>query len=170
MIEGGDAIAGDKEELIAGERVDIADLAPGSEGKSAEVGLEKGSLHHVEGTTSLGAIRLSLMKLEKLVFYSGWLVWPVRATSDDGSRGWAKHGKSSRSVALLRVERLALDPAAEKRRERRAIQDVEVSTRVSGSVITPLRDLVVEVMPHRHSWNDAGLEDHSEGEQDTRCK
>jgi hypothetical protein len=52
MVEGGDAVTGDEEELIAGEGVDVADLAAGCEGKIAEVGLEKGCRHHVDGTTS----------------------------------------------------------------------------------------------------------------------
>src|SRR5258708_1869912 len=54
MVEGGDAVAGDEEELIAGEGVDVADLAAGCEGKIAEIGLEKGCGHHVDGTTSWG--------------------------------------------------------------------------------------------------------------------
>src|SRR5260370_31071063 len=52
MVEGGDAVAGDEEELIAGEAVDVADLAACCEGKIAEIGLEKGCWHHVDGTTS----------------------------------------------------------------------------------------------------------------------
>src|SRR5260370_39913673 len=54
MVEGGDAVAGDGEELIAGEGVDVADLAADCEGKIAEIGLEKGCGHHVDGTTSWG--------------------------------------------------------------------------------------------------------------------
>jgi hypothetical protein len=52
MVEGGDAVAGDEEELVAGEGIDVADLAAGREGKIAEIGLEKGCGHHVDGTTS----------------------------------------------------------------------------------------------------------------------
>ena len=41
MVEGGDAVAGDEEELIAGESVDVAHLAACCEGKAAEIGFEK---------------------------------------------------------------------------------------------------------------------------------
>ena len=49
MVEGGDAVGGDEEELIAIEGIDVADLAAGCEGEIAEVGLEKGCWHHVDG-------------------------------------------------------------------------------------------------------------------------
>ena len=52
MVEGGDAVAGDEEELIGGEGVDVADLAAGCDGEVAEIGLEKGCWHHVDGITS----------------------------------------------------------------------------------------------------------------------
>ena len=52
MVEGGDAVAGDEEELIVGEGVDVANLAAGCEGKIAEIGLEKSCGHQVDGITS----------------------------------------------------------------------------------------------------------------------
>ena len=53
MVEGGDAVGGDEEKLIVGEGVDVADLAAGGQGKSAEIGLEKSCWHRVDGTTSV---------------------------------------------------------------------------------------------------------------------
>ena len=52
MIKSRDAIGGDEEKFVVGERVDIADLAAGGEGKGTKVGLEKGCGHHIDGTTS----------------------------------------------------------------------------------------------------------------------
>ena len=52
MVEGRDAVAGDEEELIAGEGVDVSDLTAGCEGEIAEIGLEKCWWHHFDGITS----------------------------------------------------------------------------------------------------------------------
>ena len=41
VVEGGDAVGGDEEKLVAGEGIDVADFAARGEGKGAEVGLEK---------------------------------------------------------------------------------------------------------------------------------
>ena len=69
VVEGGDAVGGDEEELIAGEGVDVADLAARGEGKGAEVGLEKSCRHHVDGTTSwsMETVEWCLVKRENLV-------------------------------------------------------------------------------------------------------
>jgi hypothetical protein len=39
MIEGRDAVAGDEEKLVLGERIDVAHFAAGGEGKRSEIGL-----------------------------------------------------------------------------------------------------------------------------------
>ena len=48
VIEGGDAVGGDEEQVGLGrrsERIDVADLAAGEQGKSAEMGLEESVGH-----------------------------------------------------------------------------------------------------------------------------
>ncbi len=41
MVEGGDSIAGDKEQLVAGKRIDVADLALGGKFEVTQVSLQK---------------------------------------------------------------------------------------------------------------------------------
>jgi hypothetical protein len=60
IVEGGDAVGGDEEELVLVERVDVAYLAAGSERETAEIGLEKRLVHLDDGTT-LSAVMLTVV-------------------------------------------------------------------------------------------------------------
>ena len=120
MVEGGDAVAGDEEKLIAGERVDVADLAAGGEGKRAEIGLEKSCWHHVDGTTSLDSDRVGITKLEELIFEI-----PGGSLGQCGQRAITvrgvgpRQGEGGEGVALPRVEWNGSEPC-DGERERRA--------------------------------------------------
>jgi hypothetical protein len=51
VIEGGDAVGRDEEELVVRQSVDIADFAACGKREGAEVGLKKRRSHHVDGIT-----------------------------------------------------------------------------------------------------------------------
>jgi len=96
MVEGRDSIAGDEEKLIAGESVDVADLAASGEGKGAEISLEKSCWHHVDGTTSVFGKETSSLgsaKRQKFIEDFCGLRGPARTAAEDGSGSGTRHGK-----------------------------------------------------------------------------
>ena len=60
MVEGGDAVGGDEEQLVVGQGIDVAYFAAGGERKTVEIGLEKRLVHLDDGTT-LSAVMLTVV-------------------------------------------------------------------------------------------------------------
>src|SRR5882757_1772360 len=171
MVEGGDAIAGDEEELIAGERVDVTDLAAGCEGKIAEIGLEKGCWHHFDGTTLKSRRRAEWCSAQTYnpVLAFCRLRGRMGAAGKDGFGFRTGQGVRREGIAMLRVEWLASHLAAEKGCEGRDVIDVEINTGIAGSA-TPGHDSVKQMIADRHAREGVRPQHKGEREQDAGSK
>src|SRR6202044_438475 len=100
MVEGGDAVGGDEEQLVVGQGIDVADFAARTEGKGGEVGLEKSGRHYVDGTTwkYRKPVIFNSAKPEDLVVASERLRGCVRAVGQNGFRVWTGLNDGRESV------------------------------------------------------------------------
>lgn len=168
MVKGGDAVAGDEEQLICGERVDVAYLAAGGKGKRSKVGLEKSCRHHVDGTTSWNRkqVEWCLAKGKSLVDGPGSPGGPVWTTTEDKSCRGKSYCEGGVCVAFPVIERDGLDLVTEKWREGRTIIDVDVDSNIALSGVRPWVDLVEKMIADGDHLVGARIEEMSERYQD----